>query len=778
MADWLDVSSTAPRIAYTATASQTVFTVPFVFFEEADLKVYKNGTLLTLATHYTTAGAESESGGTITLLTGATAGDVIMIVRDLAIVQTTHIPPSGPLDIPALNIQFSKLIAIDQQLDNALDRSIHFPDSDSTTSAELAAAATRAGKLLGFGTSGELIYPLGPSFVSDTATGVALVDSRATAEVTTFAVSVNVVRTAGLVTPGDGGGTDYVRGLVGDPGAFQDGGSVYWKTATLGVADVESRATAALKYFPSTISIIATRGLTTPGDGGGRTYKRGISTDAGAFQDAGGNYWAYDTSGTVTVLGNILYADDYGVAADYQTVTGNTSIASGTKNLTVAGASFVAADVGKMIQVPGAGAAGATLSTTISAYVGPTQLTLTANAGTTLSAVSKTVTYATNDYTNFQAFLTALCARGGMGVTKPGTSFISGNNLSFAQASGVQKVELCGYGTVITTDPLQNRIGLAIQNVAAVTRSDDSRNTLIAGLSFNQIEDVNAVGAISITQSPHVTLRDITIQAGGDTNTPTSYYGIGFFQGDIADPNTGSFWCVIDGCNIHGGTHRMQFGIWVRGSAGNALVVTNTELSLATYGIYITNSGGGVGTNAAYVSNGVRITNNSFEGVDYGVYVDGTLGTSRIVGLEISYNRIESIAQAFYVNGLTAAGGTENDWPTVLGPNYVSSESIAANYVYNPNLMPINSHDDFIGTASYSPAGLAAGATITLATIPVTNALTLDFVEMSADKDLLGLVLTGTAGTNVVTPRLTNPTTALITAPSGVKFKARVRKNY
>ena len=59
MADWLDVSDITPRIAYTATAAQTAFVVPFVFFEDEDLLVYQNTTLLTLATHYTVSGAES-----------------------------------------------------------------------------------------------------------------------------------------------------------------------------------------------------------------------------------------------------------------------------------------------------------------------------------------------------------------------------------------------------------------------------------------------------------------------------------------------------------------------------------------------------------------------------------------------------------------------------------------------------------------------------------------------------------------------------------------------
>lgn len=224
--DWIDVSSVKPRIAYTATAGQTTFTIPFVFFENTDLQVYQNGTLLILGTHYAVVGAEAETGGTATLVTGAALGDQILITRRLPIEQTTHIPPSGPLDIAAINIQISKLVAISQQLDDDQQRSLHFPDNDANTSGELASVSSRKNKLIGFGSSGEVIYPLGPSFVGTTANGVAQVDSRATAQVASFDVSVNVIVTGGYAGVGDGGGAAYKRGA--GAGSFTDGGSVTW----------------------------------------------------------------------------------------------------------------------------------------------------------------------------------------------------------------------------------------------------------------------------------------------------------------------------------------------------------------------------------------------------------------------------------------------------------------------------------------------------------------------------------------------------------------------
>lgn len=167
MTDWLDVSSTASRIAYTATSGQTVFTVPFVFFDEADLVVTINDVTKTLSTHYTTSDAEDPDGGSITLVTGATAGDSVVIERVLAYELTTHIPASGPLDIPSVNLQFSKFVAMLQQAVADWPRSIRQPDSDATDFSVLPIAASRASKYLFFDADGQ------PTVVASASTSVA-----------------------------------------------------------------------------------------------------------------------------------------------------------------------------------------------------------------------------------------------------------------------------------------------------------------------------------------------------------------------------------------------------------------------------------------------------------------------------------------------------------------------------------------------------------------------------------------------------------------------------
>jgi hypothetical protein len=71
---------------------------------------------------------------------------------------------------------------------------------------------------------------------------------------------------------------------------------------------------------------------------------------------------------------------DFGAAGDGVKVTATVSIASGSGALTATGAAFTAADVGKTIVIPGAGAAGAELITTIATAIsiGPSPFEYTA----------------------------------------------------------------------------------------------------------------------------------------------------------------------------------------------------------------------------------------------------------------------------------------------------------------------------------------------------------------------------------------------------------------
>ena len=105
----ITISDTSPRVQYTASSSQTAFTVPFEFFNATDIKVIRTAsstdTTLTYAaspsgaTQYSVSGAGETGGGSITLGSGATSGDKYTIYRDLPISRATDFPNSGTFPI-------------------------------------------------------------------------------------------------------------------------------------------------------------------------------------------------------------------------------------------------------------------------------------------------------------------------------------------------------------------------------------------------------------------------------------------------------------------------------------------------------------------------------------------------------------------------------------------------------------------------------------------------------------------------------------------------------
>ena len=133
----ITISDTEPRVQYTATSSQTTFSVPFEFFTVNDIKVYNGSSLLSYnaspssASQYSVTGAGVTGGGQIVLGGGATLNDIVTIYRDLAISRSTDFPTSGAFQIDSLNTELDKIIAMSQQLERDLKFS---PKAAATTS--------------------------------------------------------------------------------------------------------------------------------------------------------------------------------------------------------------------------------------------------------------------------------------------------------------------------------------------------------------------------------------------------------------------------------------------------------------------------------------------------------------------------------------------------------------------------------------------------------------------------------------------------------------------
>ena len=120
----MTVSTISSKVQYTADGVQTVFIVPFPFLQESDLQVYLGTVQATLSTDYTATGAGSASGGTITLLTAPTVGELVTILRVVSYTQPIDFINNPNFDVNNLEAALDHLTEITQQLKEDVSRAL------------------------------------------------------------------------------------------------------------------------------------------------------------------------------------------------------------------------------------------------------------------------------------------------------------------------------------------------------------------------------------------------------------------------------------------------------------------------------------------------------------------------------------------------------------------------------------------------------------------------------------------------------------------------------
>ena len=179
----ISVNDVSRIVVYTATAAQTVFAIPFTFYDEDDITVTRQGMELTLnaspadADEYSVTRDSGTGLGSITLGSpGATLSDEVIIYSTQPVKRTSNFSLSGIFNIAALNEQLNKLtIMIGDRLAE-FNRSIKAPLGESGYT--MAANADLDGKALAV--SGQTIIANeasgaaeGPVTITDARTGTA-----------------------------------------------------------------------------------------------------------------------------------------------------------------------------------------------------------------------------------------------------------------------------------------------------------------------------------------------------------------------------------------------------------------------------------------------------------------------------------------------------------------------------------------------------------------------------------------------------------------------------
>ena len=157
----INLANNTPRVEYSVAegVTQTVFQVPFEFFEDTDLTVYVDGVSKTDGVDFDITGG-SGSTGTITFVTatppdvqqvtGATGGSKVVIVRDIPIERTTDFSSGAAINRPALNEQLDILTGLVADLNDRVSRSLELNDYETASSTTLPAVDDRKGRYLSF----------------------------------------------------------------------------------------------------------------------------------------------------------------------------------------------------------------------------------------------------------------------------------------------------------------------------------------------------------------------------------------------------------------------------------------------------------------------------------------------------------------------------------------------------------------------------------------------------------------------------------------------------
>ena len=159
----MTISTTIIKSSANGNGSTSAFTYSFKITDDDDIQVIIRSatgteTVKSKGTHYNVSGVGNNSG-TVTFTSGniPANGETVVLRRSTPKTQAMDLIDNDPMSAETIETAHDKSIAITQELQEQIDRSLKLSRTNTMTSTEFTtSAADRANKLLSFDSSGEL----------------------------------------------------------------------------------------------------------------------------------------------------------------------------------------------------------------------------------------------------------------------------------------------------------------------------------------------------------------------------------------------------------------------------------------------------------------------------------------------------------------------------------------------------------------------------------------------------------------------------------------------
>lgn len=157
-----------PVTAHTGNGVTTNFSYDFLLLDEADLLVYVDNVLKSLATDYTLTGIGNPAGGEVVFATAPATSAAVLFQRSVVLERQTDYQYAGDFQSDTVNRDFDRLMMAHQDTRVLAGRTIRLPPSETSTG-PLPSVAARALKALGFDAAGNPVAIAGAGDASQLA---------------------------------------------------------------------------------------------------------------------------------------------------------------------------------------------------------------------------------------------------------------------------------------------------------------------------------------------------------------------------------------------------------------------------------------------------------------------------------------------------------------------------------------------------------------------------------------------------------------------------------